>query len=127
MRWVLFRAPEEEDTDDEMREEASLRSFVKAADDVTRGLLAVVAKATLEDSPLRLTDVADELEQDANAVRASVRIMNAQALGRARPLVKILNETAVGVHGNRGKVSFLTMRPEHARIVRSAVKAPDPA
>lgn len=126
MRWVLFRAPEEDDSGaGAMRDEARLRRLVEESDELTAGILLVVAKATIEDRPLRLTEAADELDQPADVVRAKLREVNAQALGGGRDLVKVSNESAVGVHGNTGRISYLTMRPEHARLVRAVSKGAD--
>lgn len=117
MRWVLFRAPEEDGTSD-MRDAARLRTICEESDDLTMSLLVRVARATVDGDTPRLTDVADDLGEAPDTIRATLRTLNAWALGGGRDLVKVSNEPAVGVHGNTGKISFLMMRPEHAHFVR---------
>lgn len=125
MRWVLFRAPDE-DSDNGMRDGLRLKNVLEEADELTRSLLVLVAKATIADNiPVRLTDAAEDLGQDAATLRAALRDLNLYALEGGRTLVKVSNEAAVGVHGRTGKISFLAMRPDHARLVRAAVKAID--
>lgn len=120
MRWVLFRAPEEDPS--AMKDAASLRTLWEEGDDLTRGILHLVADATANDVPLRLTEAADQLDQDAGAVRAALRRLNATALAGGRSLVRVSEEIAVGIEGNRGRIAFLTMRPEHARLMRTTMK-----
>lgn len=124
MRWVLFRAPED-DVNTDARDGARLRNLVEDADDLTRDIVRLVAMSTIDDKPVRLTDVAEELGQPADAIRAALRRMNAQALGGGRELVRVSNETGVGPLGKQGKVAFLVMRPHHARLVRTALSAAD--
>lgn len=127
MRWVLFRAEEAVDPGD-LADETRLRQLFDESDDLTRAVLALVAATTLEDRPLRLSEAAEELDQEADAIRACVKRANATALGAGRDLVAIATETAVGPLGKRGKVAYLRMRPEHARAVRSlgAARRPEP-
>jgi hypothetical protein len=124
MRWVLFRAPEEE-LHDAVRDAARIATVLAEADDLRRSLLGLVAAASLRNESLKLRDVADELEVEAGALHDVVGELNATALGPGRPLIAIQVETAVGVTGNVGKVSYLGMRPELARLVRKAATAPD--
>lgn len=121
MRWVLFRAPEEDPSP--MKDEARLRTLMEESDDLTRSVLQLVADATVNDVPLRLTEVADQAGHDAGAIRAALRSLNATALSGGRDLVRVAEEVAVGIHGNRGKIAFLTMRLEHARLVRTILRA----
>jgi hypothetical protein len=119
MRMVLFRAPED-DEGSAMREEARLLRLMDEADDETRDLVLLVAKATIEDTPLRFADAADALELSPDALTDRLRSVNALALGGGRELIAISNEVAVRVHGNVGKNRYLVMRPEHARLLRAA-------
>jgi hypothetical protein len=123
MRWVLFRAPNE-DVHSGMRDAARIQKLADEADDTTRTLLRLVADATVTDTPLRLTDVADELDQEPAALNELVRALNSTALGAGRELVRVSNEPGVGVFGKVGAVSFLVMRAEHARLVRSTIGPP---
>lgn len=123
MRWVLFRTPDD-DTGSGMRDGTPLRSALVEADDLARSLLSLIADAAVEGGrPLRLVDAAERLEAEPEALLAALTKVNGQALPDGRKLVRISNELAVGVEGNRGRLSFLEMRPEHARVVRAEVRA----
>lgn len=126
MRWVLHQAPDE-DRDDGVRDRARLTNLVEKADDLTRSLLLLVANATLDGTaPVRLTDAADELGQSTHAIRLALGGLDTPFRHQnVRNLVMVSDETAVGVHGNRGRISFLSMRPQDARIVRAAARAID--
>jgi hypothetical protein len=127
MRWVLFRAQEDSE-EDGLADETRLRRMLEDADDLTRALLVVVATATLEDRPLRLSDAAEELDQPAETLRTCLRRTNATTFGGGRELVAVATETAVGPLGRRGKVTYLRMRPGHARTIRAlgADRRPEP-
>ena len=120
MGWVLFRSHGYE-TGSGMRDKPKLRQAVAEADDLTRSLLSLVAGATAEGGRARLIDVAEQLDAEPDALLAALSEINEHALGDGRKLVRISNELAVGVDGKRGRLSFLEMRPEHARVVRAAV------
>jgi hypothetical protein len=126
MRWVLFRAPDE-DYETVARDAARVADFMADADDLTRSVLLRVAEATLTDEPLRLSDVATELDSEAQSINSVIRRANLVALGEERALIEIRFESAIGVHGQTGKVSFLGMRPHLARQVRSVARANPPA
>jgi hypothetical protein len=123
MRWVLFRAPND-DVHSGMRDLARIQKVAEEADDATRTLLRRVADATVTDTPLRLTDVADELNQEPAALNELIRNLNATVLGAGREVIRVSNEPGVGVFGKMGAVSFLVMRGEHARLIRSLVPPP---
>ena len=80
MRWVLFRTPEEDGVND-MRDRARLSTFMADATDVTRSILARVARAAVNDDPLRLSDVADDLGTSPSADQAGERQF-AEEVGR---------------------------------------------
>ena len=122
MRWVLFRTPEEDGVND-MRDRARLSTFMGEASEVTHSILTRVAKAALNDEPLRLSDVADDLDLDSDVINATIKEVNNFALGPGRVLVMLRMETAVGISGNTGKIAYLSMRPNLARVVRELVKA----
>jgi hypothetical protein len=124
MRWVLFRAPEGETTDG-MRDEARVRRLVLEAEPLARSLLELVARATGKGTTLRLSDAADELEQEPEVVRATLRELNGSALGGGRDLVRLTKETAVRVNGNTGQDVCLEMRAEHASAIRALLRSPD--
>jgi hypothetical protein len=118
LRWLQFRTEPEQPEEDE----ANLRRLLGETDDRTRALLLLIAKGAIEGAPVRLSDAADLLEQDGPTVRAALLAADAQALGPDRTLVKVLNETEVNEFGRSGRVSYLAMRPHHARIVRATVR-----
>jgi len=122
MRWVLFRTPDESG-ETSGRDHARAVQLVSELDDLKRSLLLLVAKSTLKDDSLRLTDAADELGQDAQTITDAVRALNHQALWGGRDIVTLRAETTVSIHGQRGKKSYLTMRPEVARLVRAAARS----
>jgi hypothetical protein len=126
MRWVLFRAPDE-DYETVARDAARVANFMSDADDLTRSVVLRVAEATATDEPLRLSDVASELDKDGQTINAVIRDANAVALGAERPLIEIRFESAIGVHGQTGKVSFLGMRPHLARQIRMSARPNPPA
>lgn len=121
MRMVIFRAPDDDEVSD-MRDESRLVTLLREADDGTRALLALVARATNDNEQLRFSDAADELEVDGDALRAQLAKLNAEALGGGRQLIGITDEIAVRVHGNVGRNRYLVMRPEHARMVRAIAR-----
>lgn len=125
MRMVIFRAPDDEEVGD-MRDEARLVALLREADDATRRLLLLVAGATHDDTPLRFSDAADELEVDGEALRALLAAVNAETLGAGRQLIGVTDEIAVRVHGNVGRNRYLVMRPEHARMLRAAARRTTP-
>ncbi len=125
MRWVLFRAPDDESEAD-VRDGARVYEFVIQSDELTRSVLDRVATAAIADEPLRIGDLAAEFDQEGQIINGLIRGANATALGAARPIVEVRAETAIGVHGQTGKVSFLGMRLDLARQIRAAVRAADP-
>lgn len=124
MRWVLFRSPED-GTTEAMRDQARLRHVIEGADPLTLSILTLVAGSTISGATLRLADAADELDHDADVVRASLRELNGTALGGGRVLIRLASETAVWVNGNVGRDVCLEMRPEHARMIRTLTRAAD--
>jgi hypothetical protein len=121
MRWVLFRAPDDDDPRG-MRDHARIKTFLEGTDPATREVLHLVAKATSSSDALRLTDVTEQLDVEADVVRGILRDINRNALGAGRDLVQLAQETTVGVHGQTGRVLFLRMRPEHASVVRAMTR-----
>lgn len=124
MRMVLFRTPEDDDPSG-MRDQARMRAFLETAETPTQALLELIADASVAQTPLRLVDAAEELDLDPDVVRAILKDVNKLVLGGERDLVQLSAETAVGVHGNTGKILFLVMRPEHARFLRARRRAAD--
>jgi hypothetical protein len=124
MRWVLFRSNENVSP---IRDAAALAKVVEEADAPTRAMLDLVATATLDDKPLRLTEAADELDLSQEAATGVLAALNRYALTGDRALIKTSHEIAVGVHGNRGEVSYLAMRPAHARLLRGYLRSTAPS
>jgi hypothetical protein len=118
MRWVLFHAPDE-DGQTTGRDEARVVQLLDQLDDFTRALVVLIAKSVAKDDLLTLRDAADELGQPPQAVSDSLRVINKQALW-ARDIVLMRSEPAVGVRGQKGKASFVVMRPDIARLVCAA-------
>lgn len=126
LRWVLFRIPEE-DTEGSVRHTARLTKLVEQADALTRSVLILVAKATLDGTaPVRLSDAADELGHSAQSLRAALRALNTpENHENVRNLVRVSEETTIGVHGGKAKTLVVSMRAEDARILRNVAKAID--
>src|SRR6266545_7270739 len=122
MRWVLFRAADE-DASALKQDEDRVLGLIRDADEFTRSLLAVVAAATVKDRPLRLRDLADELGRDGQAVIRAIRTLNQTVLEEGRDLLEVRSEKAVGVHGKTGTTLYVSMRPAVAPIVRAATRA----
>jgi hypothetical protein len=122
MRWVMFRAPEQGDGTG--RDAARVLDVMAKADDVERALLLRVAEATVRREEVRLEDAAAELDLSAKDLGSLVSRLNHKALGGRRTLVRVRGETDVGIRGKRGRVSYLEMRPDMARIIRDTAKAP---
>jgi hypothetical protein len=118
---VLFRTPED-DGASELRDRVRLMSFLGEASGTTRALLTRVARAAVTDEPVRLSDVADDLDLEIDVLNAAIKELNNFALGPGRVLVQVRMETAVGITGNTGKVAYLSMRPSMARLVRELTK-----
>ena len=75
MRWVLFRTPED-DGASELRDRVRLMSFLGEASETTRALLARVARAAVTDEPVRLSDVADDLDLEVDVLNAAIKDLN---------------------------------------------------
>lgn len=118
LRLVVFQAPDPDDVGG-MRDQGRLRRILETADETTRALVLLVARATLDDDRVRYSDAAEELGMDGDALRVILRELNTTALGGDRELIMISDEVAVRVHGNRGRNRYLVMRTEHARTVRT--------
>jgi hypothetical protein len=121
MRWVLFRAADE-DSEGTGRDAARVAQLLDGLDERTRSLALLVAKATVEDTPLRLTDAADELGLESQTVTVLIRDLNQRAMW-GRSVIRTQAEKAIGVHGQTGKVSYLMMRPDIARLIRTTARA----
>jgi hypothetical protein len=119
MRWVVFREPGDGD-DARKQDEERLAELLADADDGTRAMLGIVATATVKGEPLRLRDLADELGRPSDDVRANLRKLNEETLEGGRPLFQLRDEASVNIHGRTGTLSYVAMRPDLARIARSA-------
>src|SRR4051794_15620001 len=118
MRWVLFRTPDEEGQTTE-RDAARVVQLLEELDEGKRALLLLVAKAVAKEDTLGVTDAAEELGVEPQAVTEGLRAINRQALW-AKDVMTLRREPKVGVLGQAGKVSYVTMRPDIARLVRAA-------
>ena len=123
MRWVLLRLPDEEG-DGSGRDEARLLQLMNDVDDTERTLLLLVAKAGINNDQLRLRDVADEIGESPGDLTERIRGLNRRALGSGRVVIRTVTEREVGVSGNTGKVTYLTMRADLARTIRAAARVP---
>lgn len=125
MRWVLFRATEDEEA--RLQDEQRVTELVAEADEPTRRLLVAVAAATLKNESLRLQDLAFELELEVGETNLAIEALNERALD-GRELIEVRKDPTVGVRGKLGAKPFVTMRPDLAPIVRTATRAaPKPA
>jgi hypothetical protein len=122
MRWVLFRATDEQ-ADSSGRDLARVVALLDELTEVERSVLALIAKSVWEDDSLTLRDAAQDLDQPAEVVGEAVRAINRKAMW-GREVVTLRPETAVGVLGQHGMASVLTMWPDTARMVRTATRAP---
>jgi hypothetical protein len=122
MRWVLFRAPDEQGHSSG-RVLARIKTLLNDLDDFQRSLLVLVAKSVGDEDSLTLRDAADELGHPPQQIGEAVRALN-QTAAWGREVVTLRPETTVGVRGHHGKISVLTMSPETARAVRTAMRSP---
>jgi hypothetical protein len=122
MRWVLFRA-DEGDADPQAREDAArVTALVGRADPGVRGLLGLVADATIRKEALLLRDLADELGLTTGAVTEAIELLNAETLRDERPVIELRKETALGITGVPARILYVGMRRELARVVRVALR-----
>lgn len=118
MRYVLFIAPDEEGQSTG-RDKARVLRLLDELDDFNRSLVVLVAKSVTEDDALRLSDAAEQLGKASQMVSSAVRAVNVQAHW-GRDVMTLRAETTVGALGQTGKISYITMRPDIARLVRAA-------
>lgn len=119
MRWVLFRS-DAEGTGDVDADVARVTALLANAEPEVRALLEVVAEATIRNEPVRMRDLADELGQVSADVSDAIEALNASTLDGGRELLEVRSETAVGVDGQKGRITYVSMRPLLARVVRMA-------
>jgi len=124
MRWVLFRSADADPNAVE-RDAASLTAFIEATDDATRALLRRIATTTVRGETLRMRDLADELELAPQALHDTVARLNAEVLDDDRELLELRNDVTVGLNGRVGTMTFISMRPALARVVRSMANTVD--
>jgi hypothetical protein len=126
MRWVLFRA-DEEDTDPQLRgDTARLMELIARADPTVCALLGRVADATIRKEPLLLRDLADELGRTTGEVTEAIEALNIEALSDERPFVELRKETAIGITGTPARILYVAMRRDLARIARRALREEAP-
>jgi hypothetical protein len=123
MRWVLFRAPDADEL--VARDIEQVQRFLAETDDATRSLLRRVASATIKGESIRLRDLADELEQESQTVRETIDQLNSEVLDDDRELLELRNDVNVGALGRTGTMTFVSMRPALAPVVRSSTSSTD--
>jgi hypothetical protein len=121
MRWVLFRSPDEEG-DTSGRDLARVEALVSELEELERSVLFMVAKSVWKDDSLSLRHAAEDLEQPAPLILDTIRAINRKSMW-GRDMIMVRQDTAVGVLGVHGRVSVLTMLPETARLVRTAMRS----
>jgi len=121
MRWVLFRAPDDENQAPE-RDAARVVQLLDELDEDKRALMVLVAKAVAKEDSLTVRDAAQELGQEPQAVTEGIRLINQQALW-TKDVMTLRKEPKVGALGQTHKVSYVTMRPDIARLVRAAARS----
>jgi len=122
MRWVLFRAPDELG-ETSGRDVVRVEQLLSALDEFQRSLLVLIARSVGGDDELRMTDAAAELNESPQVVSNSIREINQRAAAWGRDVVTLRPESAVGIHGIVSKLPAVTMRPEIARIIRTAMRS----
>lgn len=123
MRWVLFRAVEDEET--RKQDEAKVIGFLAEADLRTRRLLHRVATGTVKGEAMRFRDVVDELDEDRTAAQTLVDELNDQVLGDGRELLETWVEPTIGMEGRKGMMVHIAMRKDLAGVVRAAGRPED--
>jgi hypothetical protein len=121
MRFVLFRAPDE-DGPSKGRNKARVVHLLDTLDDFKRSLLILVATSVVQEDSLQLRDAAEQLNQRPQVVSEAVHAINSQAVW-GRDVLMLRAETVVGIHGQTGKHLSITMRPDIARFVVAASRS----
>jgi hypothetical protein len=101
---------------------ASVSALVASAGPDIRAMLGRIADATIRGEPPRLRDLADELGQDPADLKDAIDELNLHALKDQRPLLEVRTETAVGVTGVPGRIAYVSMRDDLARIARASLR-----
>jgi hypothetical protein len=123
MEWVLFRSHEwtAEAVDHTVNR---IVAFVTEEGPPTSALFERVARSTMEHGPLRLRDLADELDIPTETLSAMVDEANERALD-GEPVLERRNHAAVGIHGQPVDLAYLSMRLDLARRVHAALRGSD--
>jgi len=108
-----------------VRDLTRIRKLVSDSNGVTRAVLRLVADATVEDTPLSVAAVAEQLHEDETTIRGVLRDLDMRALDPDQALVRVHDESVVDAHGRRTRTSYLTMPPRRAELVHDALRALD--
>ena len=129
MRWVLFQAGGDADSDRarlRAAEDAERVCEVYAESDVpTRRLLLTVANAALRHEALHFRNLADDLERDPVELAAAIENLNGHTFDFGRRVIDKRDEPAVTIDGKPGKAAHVSMRVDLARALRNAAREDD--
>ena len=123
MEWVLFRSHEwtAEAVD---RTVDRIVAFATEEGPPMSALFERVARSTIEHEPVRLRDLADELDIPSATLSAMVDDANERALD-GEPVLERRNHRSVGIHGQPVDLAYLSMRLDLARHVSAALRRSD--
>jgi hypothetical protein len=108
-----------------VRDHTRLTRLVEGSSDLTRSVLEVVARAAVEGSRLSLPAAAEAAGHDEAVVVAVLNELEMRAVSRSASLVTVEEEPRDGRPARSARTSYLTMRPERARLVLDTLRALD--
>jgi hypothetical protein len=120
MRWVLFRS-QEWSAEAAERTVARVLAYISGEGPNTATMFERVARSTLEHDPVRLRDLAEELDISTEELTAMVDDANERALD-GEPVIERSTQGSVGIHGQPVQLAYLSMRLDLARRVDVALR-----
>jgi hypothetical protein len=120
MRWVLFRS-HEWTADAVERAVERIVAFASAEGPPMAALFERVASSAMQHDPLRLRDLADELDMPSQQLSAMVDDANERALD-GEPVLERTTQGAVGIHGQAVHLAYLSMHIDIARRLHPALR-----
>ncbi len=105
-------------------DDASIDEFFRAADEPSKALLSLIARATLAGKQLSQASVADALELSQREIVGMMREINDVARDDDRPAVLAHQEiTETLPNGRTRTVAVITTTTEYAQFIQDAEKA----
>ncbi len=122
MKWVLFRAETDQEGEGPASDHGRVISLVVLAEPELRLLLGAIAEAAIRNEPIRLRDLADDHNLSSEELNELIIDLNQTVLDPDRALIEVSIETAVGVSGNTGQISLVSMQRDFALLIRHELR-----